>query len=464
MSDKTVAPSDWITPAFTRNVEQFAKSYPDTFGSTITPIYRGKGKAQVLECLDGKVEFGSFYIVFQYTAHAQMSHNIVETLVRFDKSRELFCYTLYDIFNLLELPDFQCYTLSALYDEVLLDEAFARIFGALANYMPQIRQIAQDESLQQQLEENLREDFWRTFAQPLVQQETNSLRLVNSLNWFYVHRRGLHLYGAYPILCRGQREKAIQKLRRLRSPVRYQERLLAFLEAQPDVSAPLELLPQTFLTPLREAVWVLLDPREGLTLTALCLLLTPPCFFVCEGLFLLLESLIGRNALYLLHASPVFLLLPAVPAAILLARFWYRQALKLVYRKSYQKQRAISTMVNGQKTDRLLKRLGAAAAAATVVFFVYMADYNLIFYEDGLQNNGDALSLRGEYILYSDMQSLVYTEPMLYGEKNSFALPGSYRLILKDGREISLLGFRVSEIEENLLPLLREHSEINLPE
>lgn len=451
--------TDWQQPLFIQLVRAFAAVCPDTFGCTFKPYARKIAAKEELIAMDGVVEFSNFQLIFQFSAVAQASHNVLELLLCFDKTaKDAFFYTLYDVFNLFGIPDFRCYTFGELYNEELLQKAFESLCGALEEYLPRIADIGNSPAQKRKLQELLNDDYFISFRQPLKDVVRHPALLARSINLFYSYRRGMHLSGACRLLCRGKMEKALKKLRHSGSLCLYQQRLLAWLEEEPKMKAD-SFLPPELQKATEQGEKIL--PRL-LPVLLYTILLTVPFYLLFYTLFYAAEALLGINNLYVLHLTPNVFLLPSLFSAYLFLGY-FRHCLIIFPQKEKRKRRlAIDWMLNGKKNRRIYNHLTAVFFMLLFIFFVFYADCNVIFKQDGLLDNNAIFSIQGEYIPYANVQALVVVPPIILGD-GRFLTIEYYQLQLKDGREISLRRYDPWRIQEHVIPLLKEQGGIELP-
>ncbi|MDR0914223.1 MAG: hypothetical protein LBM65_03565 [Oscillospiraceae bacterium] len=371
-------------------------------------------------------------------------------------------FSIYDILNLYNIDDFNCYAVQGIVNEKQIENAIEWLGEGLQKYLPQILEIAADKNRLYKLCDLFFSDV-KTFSKDFSPYGTPLdviLKYDNNmidLKYFYDIYKPRLLTGAHFKLQQGKFAKGYKKLAATKKLLFYEKRLLEFLKST-DFSPP-PFLPQS----IKEQATAAQGQINGIKPLIAVFIPYIPYMILCSlpfiGLFLLFTFIITRDALICL--SPDFIgagMFPGFIIGLLLcfysADFFYKK----LFKKSYAQFAEIEEAGGGKSTAVFLRRFCAVLAVISVIFVAMLANQNIAFYEDGFSDNSTFFAYSGEFYHYNEVD-YVKAEP--YADFDDVK---TYTLIFRDGKklnisEFSFIGGSIIDTEEKIknevLPLLQ---------
>jgi len=436
----------WLLPAFEAGVHTFSDACPAARGCDI----RVKHKGPDIASIEGWVDCGGFALLFEYTAHAMMSevNSVLECKVSADRDNTgAPRYSLMDVFNALELKDFRCVMIPSITGEAAMAAAFQWLGEIAAEHLPAIAALLADEERHYRLYACFTADVQLLFPRHMVTGYDAVER--KNLELYYGLLRGRFGFarGTYMRFLAGKNASARKKLARTKKALLYERRLLAYLEANADVPAP---LPPTLSGQAKSD-----DARYLLALFAPWLPLALLCLPFWLGVFYLLRAVALRGQLLLIGPDPgVAVILPTFLTAIALCFFTRRIAIRLLFRKRAAEMLESDSMMFSRGAQRFMKGFLYLVYIGCALGLLLYVNSNVAFGEAGFTDNRGVFSVQSEYRPYDYIDHIYYKPERVNGYGDTIP-KDSYVLVLRDGSEIDLFGLcEMRFAVEEVLPLL----------
>ena len=368
--------------------------------------YKGEEAKENIKLHFADIYYNSFVVRFVYIVKASLNNNgILCCNIRFDKNDDL---------REIPLPLFTDYcgrsintpmVIPCVYNETAMKQAFDCIGGVLKEILGEVKEIAESP----ERSENVWNSFAEEFGMLTADGYSDDMFMFSKDYLFYTFLPLRLCTDAFQSAVRGNMQKAVKKLRRLKEPMGYESRLLEMWSRgeTPNTDGLTEL--KTFLKSNYTANGVeKVNKKELAAMIFSTILLSVPFSAVFFGLYLLLARIESGGAEYVLASSDNYIicfsfgLLLALAFSYFTRKFFY----KLIDRKNYDKYVETTDIQNGSGSDRLMKVLFAALFVTCLITCLLMSKWNINFMYDGFVDNSKLFSLKGEYYSYSEIEEV----------------------------------------------------------
>ena len=445
-----------ILAEFDRQAEEFCR---ESNGLTceIRSVYKKMGAKdpQNLKHRLARVSFHTFAVEFKYTAHSLLnaSQSILECLVYPDKECHEVPIPLPMVLDYCDVDTANPLCIPMIFSPEAMKEAFASLTDALREHRQTMESSFAGEESGQAVYQAFFGELTELFGIP-EEEEERQFYLNDALYDLFTIR-----FSADPFLSfiRGDRERAIRRLGKVKKPTGYEKRVLRLWQADKTPSPALSQI-QRIAASYTKSGTPKQSGKELFVFFLSWLILTVILLPLYGGFYLLLRLLEGRDSLYLMSSlanvaySFLFAFLTAIAASYFLRFRLYRR----IYPKDFERYCEIDHMQNGSGSDRLMKVLLHGIVIAAIAGTALLAKWNINFLENGFVDNTKFLSLKGEYHAYEEVDSVYYKPNRVNGLGEVIEFP-SYVLVLKDGTEIDFYQYEdISEHGDALFRLFRE--------
>lgn len=417
--------------------------------------YKGIEKVQNLKRKTARIYYKSFAIEFAYTSHGMMGvvNSILSCSVYPDKSENSIGIPLplvTDYFGMdVEAP--LCIPLIT--NEQAMLQAFRCVAEEVKRLLPVVAQkcseAEQREELQQKFCDEMRNIFQIEISGLLPEPQRRALAD------FFVNRFSSD---AFLNALRGNREKAVKQLGKSKSLTGYETRMHRIWQTQEDgVSAQLSVVLQN--AKAFSGYGTSKVERREFTAAFVAWFVLCPLFSVLYlGLYAVLVWIAGRQSVCLLGPSYnyPYCFLAGFITAIAVSYFTRFFFFKRLFKKDYGQYCEMEYITNVDGSNKLMKCFLTVVVVGSVVLLVLMSHWNLNFLQDGLVDNTEFFSLKGEYYSYNEVACVYYKPNRVNGFGETIDYP-SYVLVLENGYEIDLYEHGdLSDYSGELLDFLRE--------
>lgn len=386
--------------------------------------------------------------------------SVLECRVWFSKSNRQLYYTMYELMEMADPDNFQCFLYPYIENAQRMQICFQALAEALTRYLPRLLQIASDEALCTQLscrlEENIRTNWDKELfdVSPEIEQPRREEIITNRVEMYRDWERKRFCDQGYCAFLNGDYKRAASFYTKQKKMMPYEQRLLAFFGSIPD-GEHYQALPvgAGTLTDVKLSS----KGRAGLLpLIVSGVVLTVLFFFVYAGVYYAALGLLNLGALYvtgtgLYHTIP--LVLPALLTGVSLAFLLRKQVYRLVYKKRAQNLLEYDAILNTGSAFRFLGVLTVIAAAVSLLFTVMIAGNNIAFTDSGVTNPSVRGAQQGGTIAYEEIKN-VQILAALYPDGEEY---NKFALMTKDNGGLELSDYiTYTEFEQELLPILKE--------
>ncbi len=416
--------------------------------------YKGSEASQKLKYFFAKIYYNSFYVKFTYTAHSTMGvvNSILGCSVCLDKngsSREIPLplmsdYLDYDITSPMFIPN--------IISEKGMEKAFEIIGNVVIALLPELIRAGDDKEFKDSILSKYNEEMKYVFDIDSVENINSEYVIDYHFYDFFVLRFTMEAFDYY---LKGDSEKACKRLGKIKKPTGYEKRLLDTLR-----SGMYEKC-QTSLQDISEicdgAPAKKDEMKELFVMFASWVILTPLTSAVYLLIFFAVFLMENKDSVYLMGTEYnwPFCICVGFFTAITVSYFTRFKFYKLFNKKGYEKYFKVSNMQNGKGADRFMKIFTYIIFCVSIVMSVLLCKWNINFTENGVIDNTEFFSLRGEYYTYEEIEKVYYLPQRTNDLGDVLEFP-SYVMVV-DGREIDFYDFAdIEDYEDELLPFLRE--------
>lgn len=428
----------------------------------IIPQYINDNSKNDINELKANIYYNRFILEFVYSFENMINQpkSILECRVCFSKNDNLIEYPLYNLMHLINDKDFSCYFFPFIESPERMKLCFGVISNAVKRYLPSIEKIAASKEKTAFLKAEIKEEIKTFFGQSsfsfLDSENSEKTMRLYMENYFSV----LHISFSsdrYNAFLKGNYNKAIKKYSRTKKLTEYEKRLLCFMKNLPQGEQYTAADP--CLNTLDGGLKII-SGSEGLKAVLFSLMIFLPIFFIVyAGLYLIMLNLFYDNALYVTgseFSKVIKMFLPALMTSIIIGYFRRNYITKLV---DYDKIRHLilyDTILNRKHEENIMRKFGYFIITACLLFTIFSSASNIAFYSNGLRNNLDFFSLKGEYISYNKVDS-VWSVSGVENRLGRWVDDPFYVMLLKDGRKIEFSSVVSYDLfEKNITPLLSD--------
>ncbi len=436
---------DRLFEQFEKSAQQFCEDSEGVF-CEVSKEYKGSEKSDNLKSFFAKIYYNSFYVKFTYTAHGTMGliNSVLGCSVCPDKngsSREiplplLSDYLDYDITAPMFIPNIT--------DEKGMEKAFESIGNVAVALLPELVRAGADKEFKDSILSKYNEEMKYIF-------DVDTLDNIIDYYFydFFVLRFTTDAFDSY---LKGDFEKTCKKLGKIKKPTGYEKRLLDSLQS--GMHEKCQTLPGdiSYNSPRPKD-----DLKELLVLIPSWFILTPFTSVVYLLVFFLALFMESRASVYLMGVEYnwIYCITLGFLTAIAVSYFTRFKFYKLFNKKGYEKYEKLSSMQNGKGADRFMKGFTYVIFCVSIVLSVLLCKWNINFTENGVIDNTEFLSLRGEYYTYEEIEKVYYLPERTNDFGDVLGFP-SYVMVV-DGKEIDFYEFAdIEDYEDELLTFLQK--------
>jgi len=241
---------------------------------------------------------------------------------------------------------------------------------------------------------------------------------------------------------RGDREKAIKKLEKVKDRTRSENRLLRiWKESESFSSEGLSAVCHNAKT-YNDSGVMKNSFKEFLSVFLTWLVFTPFISLIYGGLFFFLLKLEERGSVYLMGAvyNLPFCFVLAFVTAIAVSYFFRNKAFSLLFKKDYSRYIELDSIANGGGSDKFMHVFLWLTVFVSICACILLPKWNINFKEDGFVDNREFFSVKGAYYEYSDIQRIYYKADRTNDFGDTLDYP-SYVMELRDGTQIDFYDF-----------------------
>ncbi len=438
---------DRLFEQFEKSAQQFCQDSEGVF-CEVSKEYKGSEASQNLKCFFAKIYYNSFYVKFTYSAHGTLGvvNSILGCSVCLDKngsSREIPLplmsdYLDYDITSPMFIPNIT--------DEEI-ERAFDSIGYVVIVLLPEFSRMGYDENFKTEILDKYTEEMKYIF------DVDNLDNIIDYYFYdFFVLRFTTDGFDCY---LKNDIEKACKKLGKIKKPTGYERRFLNALCS--GMYEKCEAVPKDIAYIGDNASTPKDDMKEFFVMFASWFILTPLTLAVYLLIFFIVFLMESRNSVYIMGTeyNVFWCLFLGFFTAIAVSYFTRFKFYKLFNKKGYEKYFKVSNMQNGKGADRFMKGFTYIIFCVSVVMSVLLCKWNINFTENGVIDNTEFFSLRGEYYAYEEIEKVYYLPQRTNDLGDVLEFP-SYVMVV-DGREIDFYEFAdIEDYEDELLPFLQK--------
>ena len=379
-------------------------------------------------------------------------NSVLECKVMAEKNNpEALRYSLMDVFNALELDDFRCVIIPSIVNEAAMAAAFQWLGEIVGDHLPAIEALLADEDWHYRIYACFTADVQRFF--PDYMHSGYDVVDQKNLDLYYGWLRGRFGFaqGAYMRYLAGNHLRARKMLARTKKALLYERRLLAWLEANTQIPAPLPPMLSGQVNGSKSA-----DARYLLALLASWIPIVALCLPFWLGVFYLLRAIAARGQLLLIGPDPFETFMPVLVTAIALSFFARRFVIRLLFRKRAAELLESDSMMFSRGVQRFMKGFLYVMYISCFFGLLLYVNSNIAFSEAGFTDSRGMFSAQSEYHPYTDIDRIYYRPDRVNGFGDTIPFD-SYVLVLRDGKEIDLYELcETSYAVEKVLPLLED--------
>ena len=436
--------------------ECLAQSFCDENSGLFCKIenrYKGTQKPENVSEKRAKIYFSAFAIEFVYTVHGFMGviNSILSCNVFLEKAEGT---------RGIPLPLFTDYCGKDVKEPLCIPfittpqgmiQAFQCIGAVAENMLPALLKICTNQEDLDRVRNCFDSELRSVFRINPALRETERQRQI--LSNLLVSR---FADGAFLAALRGDFSKAARALEKQNSLTGYEKRMIQLWQ-HCDFAAMVPAI-NTNARAFSGKGTSKMELREGLAAFVGSILLFPCFTAVYLGVFGLSVWLQGYDSVFL--AGPQYnfpyCFLAGFLTAIVASWFVRFFLFKLLFRKDYEQYCEMESIQNLKGLNKLMGGFGILVVVACTAFCLLISGWNMNFARDGFTDNTTFFSVTGEYHPYSEVEYVYYKSDRINGLGETVAVP-SYVIVLRDGKEIDLVGYgSVDDISRHLLPFFQE--------
>ena len=412
--------------------------------------------------VDASIVFDTFTLKLEYKINVSMliPKSIIEIRFMFEDGKLPVEYSIYDLFNIIDLKNFKCYTFASVTSEKKVIEIIKKLIKVFLKYRNKIEELSTNLDKIATLEQDIKEKI-KLILNEDVFDTRDAFYLMNMLEIYYaldVARFTSESYDGYICYLKGNYKKAIKKYSKLKEKVtKYEKRLIEYMKD----NAEKENISQDMNTTieansLKNTKMVLIPMFIG------WIVLTPVWCVVYYIIFKIAFEIFTRGTIYSGGSEVFMLFMPAFITAIINSYFIRKFVYKILYKKDYDKIIALDEIEN-KHIDGFMSKLFQFIIASCIVTTILMANTNISFYEEYFNNNLEFTKLKGENISYMDVNSVYKAYARINDFGQTIEYP-TYVIVLNDGRKIDLyFDMDFEEVKKNIIPIF-ENKNIEIKE
>ncbi len=418
----------------------------------ISSDYNGEEIPKNLAFRFAQISYDSMVIEFRYTAHGTMGivNSILECMIYTDKTDDAVAIPLQFVCEYFKKTPAIPLSIPLISNKKCMREAFACLEKAIALIFDDIAEI----SFNTYRSENLA-DFFGDELYRLYNIERPEDIFVGKTDYLFLT---MHFVSDYYVnFFRDDKKNAQKSLEKLKHKSKYDESVLSIWQNNFSFSSVnIPALRKSADTYNKSGV-AKNSTKEFFAMLFLWLITTPLISVIYGGLFFLLVNLEGRDSVYLMGAvyNLPYCFLAAFITSITSSYFLRRKAMKLFFKKDFERYCEMDSIANGGGADKFMGVLLWITIFASLISCILFPKLNLNFKEDGFVDNSEFWDFKGEYHEYSDIKRIYYIGERTNEFGDNVPYP-SYVLELRDGTEIDLYDFdSIEKYEDVLLDHLR---------
>lgn len=444
-----------LVDSFKQEAEKYSNELNGVVNFNCEDFFKKNNPEKGYHSVDASIIFKEFTLKLEYKVNVSMliPKSTVEIRFMFENGKLPVEYSIYDLFNIIDKNNFNCYTFPYVTSESKMKEVLKYLVDTFSKYRDKIEELAIDKQKIEKLEQDIKDKI-DVLLNEKVFESRDAFYLMHMLELYYTIDISRFTTECYLDYTSGKYKKAIKKYSKLGNKITiYEQRLVEHMKSS-DIITPMEAELNTF----NEARKLKNAKMELLPMFISWLVLTPFWCIVYDILFYIALYFLSKEAIYIGGADAFMLFMPAFTTAIINSFFIRKIVYKIFFKKNYNKIIALDEIENSGKVTNMMLKLFQFTIAMGIVFSILIANTNIAFYEDNFKNNLDFLNIEGETISYQDVESVYKTNKI----KNNFGQivnKSTYVIVLKDERKINLYyHMQLEDIEENIIPIFKNHN------
>lgn len=406
--------------------------------------------------IDASIEFKDLFLKMEYKVHTSMllPTSTLEMRILFKGSKFPIEYSIYDLLNIIDETNFNCYTIPYITSTETMEKALDYLLDVFEKYKERISDLLHNDEKFNKLEENVREQIAKLLGGNLF-KSINPEYIAHMLEVYYVldaARFTTEIYANYVL--QGKYKQAIKAYSRTKYKTTiYEERLKEYLST---LKEPVSILPKELETIKTAKKYQKVGFKQSLLIGLSFLILTPAWAVLYGLIYMVSHNYITKELIYISNSEwPIILLLGFVTA---IANMFFTRKLiaKLIYKEKYEEYKMFDMVANSESVNNFMTKFFQFIIAACIAFSMLAANTYIGFTYNNIVLNDGYFNLKGEEIPYEKVHSVYKTEKLadeIIGEIENT----NYIIVLKDNTKIELYWFITNEeVETNVLPIFKE--------
>lgn len=437
-----------------KTMEYSEKLKAESYDTNIYYIKNDKEKGY--NFIEAILEFKYFFLKMEYKVYTSMllPTSTLEMRILFKGGKLPVEYSIYDLLNVIDESNFNCYTIPYITTEKTMEYALEYLFDAFTSYKEKIEELSCNDEDFKKLEENVQEQVNKLIGGNLFKSR-NVAYIAHMLEVYYVldaARFCTETYSDYVLS--GKYKQAIKEYsRRKHKLTLYEDRLKRYISNMnetviflPDELRTMDIVKKYQKVGIKQSILVIL------TFIVLTLL-----WSIGYGIiYMATYSYIARSDIYTSNTELPIVVLLGVITTVINMFFAKRSVKKWIYKDKYQEYKMLDKLENAEPINNLMTKLFQFVIAGCIVVSMLAANTYIQFTDESILLNENYLSLKAQEIAYSNIDSVYKTEKILTSLGYEIE-SNNYVIVLKDDTKIELFWYIASEqVEDKILPLMKE--------
>ncbi len=444
-----------LVETFKQETEKYSNLLEGVINYRVEEYFKKNNPEKGYHSVGAWIIFKKFVLKLDYKINVSMliPKSTIEMRFLFEDGKLPVEYSIYDLFDIVDNNNFKCYTFPYVTSETKMIEVLNYLVETFLKYKDKIQDISKSAEQIAMLEKIVDEKTTLLLDEKIFESK-NILHLMRMLELYYVLDISRFTMEGYLDYINGKYKKSIKKYNKLGNKLTvYEKKLIAYIEDN-NIEIPVE----GKLNTMQQARRLKTAKIELLPMILSWIALIPIWYIVYSLVFYISLHYIAKGAIYVGGADAFMVFMPAFLTAIVSAFFTRRGVYKLMFKKDYTTIVALDEIENGEKTYTIMAKLLQFVIALGLVISVLAANTNISFYENGFKDNLNFLNIKGETILYENVDC-VYSAKAITNDFGEIINLPTYVISLNNGKKIDLFYYmEFDEIKQNIIPILEKNN------
>ena len=423
----------------------------------INEYYKKNNPEKGYHSLDAVFSFGTYELKLEYKINISMliPKSTLEMRFMFEDSKLPVEYSIYDILDVIDDTNFNCYTFGYVTTDAQIEEILKYLWDTFIKYKEKIDELAINEEILKKLETNIQEKVELLLNEKIFETR-NAMYLMHMLELYYAVDVSRVTSDAYIHYTEGNYKKSIKEYSKAKLTA-YEKRLVDFMKQNKNKTINYEVMPKNLNTTC-EARKLKKPKKELVSMYLSWILLTPIWSIIYGIIFYLTMYFTTKNAIYTSFSNIFYVITLGFITSVSTSYFVRKIMYKLLYRKQYSKMIALDEIENTSFINNIMSKVLQFVIALGIVFTILLGNTNISFYNNYFIDKLNLFNLKGTVYTYEDVLCVYEAE----GIKTSFGGiidEKCYVFVLKDGSKIDLYyDIDYSDVKENIIPICNKYN------